>query len=458
MFSSSPFVRALAFVAIAGPLLSALGRPSGAVRSAPRIGRGAARAASAAVVAVALSWSPPTPAAEPQPIEPEADAIFLPSLVSPIVWSPAQTPITAFAGTDGQYHLQYQLLITNATAADAAITDGDVLDPRTDQPTGNNRSLSADGVDIRLEVRLFSVQNSITSADFGDTIPAGQIAVMFFYLTYPSVDAIPPNLKHRFTAARTVNGVTTSYTSEDDDSTPVSTAQPVVLSPPLTGTLWMDANGSGPSVYAHRYTLQPTNGALRPPEVFAIDWIKLDDQGRMYVGDNTKNESYFGYGQKILSVSDGIVVEAIDGVPDQIPNHLVPPTDINGLAGNHVYVAIGDGNYAIYGHMKPGSVAVAVGQHVRNGQLLGLLGNSGSSTAPHLHFQISDAGSVTNSNGLPYVFDQMRYRASLVGPIFPTVDDMSAKGLVPQFDTSGAGQRRFEMPLQGDVIDFRQRR
>jgi peptidase M23-like protein len=454
MITFRPFLRTMA---LGGPLVSGFGRHSGAVQSAPRIGSCAARAASAAVVAVALSWSPPTRAAEPQPIEPEADGIFLPALLSPIVWSPTEMPITAFAGTDGQYHLQYQLLITNATTADAIITDGDVLDPRTDQPTGNNRSLSADGVDIRLNVRLFSVQNSITSADFGDTIPAGQIAVMFFYLSYPSVEAIPPNLKHRFTAARTVNGVTTSYTSEDDGSTPVSTAQPVVLSPPLTGTGWLDANGSGPSVYEHRYTLQPTNGALRPPEVFAIDWIKLDDRGRAYVGDNTKNESFFAFGQKILSASDGVVIEAIDGVPDQIPNHVVPPTDLNGLAGNHVYVAMGDGKYAIYGHMKRGSVAVSVGQHVRDGQLLGLLGNSGNSTAPHLHFQISDSGSVVNTNGLPYVFDRMFHRARIVGPIFPTVDDMEGKGLIPQFDTSGAGPRRFEMPLQGDVTNFRQR-
>src|SRR5690348_10238043 len=126
MITFRPFLRTMA---LGSPLVSGFGRHSGAVQSAPRIGSCAARAASAAVVAVALSWSP-TRAAEPQPIEPEADGIFLPALLSPIVWSPTEMPITAFAGTDGQYHLQYQLLITNATTADAIITDGDVLDPR----------------------------------------------------------------------------------------------------------------------------------------------------------------------------------------------------------------------------------------------------------------------------------------------------------------------------------------
>jgi len=261
-------------------------------------------AAAAAVAAAALAWSPPTPAAEPVP------GILLPVNFAPIVWSPTATPITTFAATDGQYHLQYQLLITNVTPMDAVIMDGDVLDPRTDEPTGNNRSLSADGVDIRLKARPFSVPKTPTSAGFGDTIPAGQSAVMYFYLTYPSVEAIPPNLKHRFTATWTRNGKPTSVESEDDGSTPVSTARAVVLSPPLTGTGWLDGNGSGPSVYDHRSALQPIDGALHANQVFAIDCMKLDGQGRLYVGDNTKNESFFGFGQKILSASDGMVVEA----------------------------------------------------------------------------------------------------------------------------------------------------
>ena len=427
--------------------VNGLCRHSGALRSAPKIGRWATCAAAAAVAAAALSWSLPTPAAEPVP------GILLPVSFAPIVWSPTATPITTFAATDGQYHLQYQLLITNATGVDAVITDGDVLDPRTDEPTGNNRSLSADGVDITLKARPFSVPRTFTSAGFGDTIPAGQSAVMYFYLTYPSVEVIPPNLKHRFTGTWTRNGMPTSFTSEDDGSTPVSTAQAVVLSPPLTGTAWLDANGSGPSVYEHRSALQPIDGALHANQVFAIDWMKLDGQGRLYVGDNTRNESFFGFGQKILSATDGMVVEAIDGEPDNTPNKL-PVLETNRLGGNHVYVDIGDGKYAIYNHMKRGSVAVSVGQRVRTGQLLGLLGNSGNSDAPHLHFQISDDASSVLSTGVPYVFNRMYHQARLAVPISPTLIDMIEKGLIPQFDTTGAGPQRLEIPLQGEVNSF----
>src|SRR5262245_45356447 len=98
--------------------VNGLCRHSGALRSAPKIGRWARCAAAAAVAAAALSWSPPTPAADLEPDEiflqaaDPAPGILLPVVFSQIAWSPTATPITTFAATDGQYHLQYQLLIT----------------------------------------------------------------------------------------------------------------------------------------------------------------------------------------------------------------------------------------------------------------------------------------------------------------------------------------------------------
>jgi murein DD-endopeptidase MepM/ murein hydrolase activator NlpD len=65
---------------------------------------------------------------------------------------------------------------------------------------------------------------------------------------------------------------------------------------------------------------------------------------------------------------------------------------------------IGDGLFAFYAHMQPGSLRVKVGDKVRRGQVLGLLGNTGNSTEPHLHFQICNASSELGSEGLPYAF------------------------------------------------------
>jgi murein DD-endopeptidase MepM/ murein hydrolase activator NlpD len=61
--------------------------------------------------------------------------------------------------------------------------------------------------------------------------------------------------------------------------------------------------------------------------------------------------------------------------------------------------------FAFYAHMQPGSLRVKLGEKVRRGQVLGLVGNSGNSTAPHLHFHVTDANSPLESEGLPYVFE-----------------------------------------------------
>ena len=135
----------------------------------------------------------------------------------------------------------------------------------------------------------------------------------------------------------------------------------------------------------------------------------------------------------------------IDTCPSRILNNY---TEIS-------YIELNPKQYAVYAHLKPHSVLVKIGDHVHAGQQLGQLGNSGNSTAPHLHFQLSDAPSVIDANSLPFVFAHMSYAKRIVGPIYPTIDKMTEVNFIPQFDSTGAGPRRLEMPLQGDVIDFK---
>jgi murein DD-endopeptidase MepM/ murein hydrolase activator NlpD len=97
------------------------------------------------------------------------------------------------------------------------------------------------------------------------------------------------------------------------------------------------------------------------------------------------NRNYRCYGAEALAVADGVVVEV--------------------RAGNHIALDLGHGHYAHYGHFQPGSIRVRKGDRVRRGQVLGLVGNSGNSTEPHLHFQISDGPAILASDGLPYELD-----------------------------------------------------
>ena len=72
--------------------------------------------------------------------------------------------------------------------------------------------------------------------------------------------------------------------------------------------------------------------------------------------------------------------------------------------GNHIIMTTSDGNYIIYGHLAQNSITVQEGDTVSQGQVIGKMGNSGSSTGTHLHFQI-DVGGYANS----YAVDPTTY-------------------------------------------------
>src|SRR5262249_40464583 len=149
------------------------------------------------------------------------------------------------------------------------------------------------------------------------------------------------------------------------------------------------------------------DGNMVVPQRFAIDWIKIDRRHRGWVGNPNRLSSYFSYGQPEIAVAAGTVVFARDGMPNARPPHHPKPPPLAKLPGNTVTLRVRPGIYVLYAHMKPGSVRVHVGEHVRRGQLLGQLGNSGNSATPHLHLQVQTTPSFVG-DGLPFVFDRFK--------------------------------------------------
>jgi murein DD-endopeptidase MepM/ murein hydrolase activator NlpD len=157
----------------------------------------------------------------------------------------------------------------------------------------------------------------------------------------------------------------------------------------------------------------------------------------------------------VFASAAGRVVEVVDNLPDQVPGQLPPGISAADAAGNHVIVDIGRGRFTLYAHLIPGSAAVTEGQVVQQGDLLGRLGNSGNTDAPHLHFQVMNRPSALDANGLPFVFRRMELRGRFAG----TLDQLNTtafSGAPLQIDTSGSGLRKKEMPLTLDVLDFKQ--
>lgn len=132
---------------------------------------------------------------------------------------------------------------------------------------------------------------------------------------------------------------------------------------------------------------------------FAYDLVVVED-GRTHRGEGRTNEDYHCFGLGILAPARGRVVEARDDLPDNTPgemNPAVPP-------GNHVILDHGNGEYSFLAHLMQGSARVRLGDEVETGDTLGLCGNSGNSSEPHLHYHLQNSPEFGRGEGLPARF------------------------------------------------------
>ncbi|MEI6796368.1 MAG: peptidoglycan DD-metalloendopeptidase family protein [Methanomassiliicoccales archaeon] len=177
------------------------------------------------------------------------------------------------------------------------------------------------------------------------------------------------------------------------------------IGPPLSGANWIGVETSIATSHHMRDQITLDN-ITRCPQRYAVDYMMMFDDMTYYRNDGKNNSDWYCYGADLLAVADGVVTYAIDGIEDNTPFGINSSLPLLQAGGNYVIIDIGDGNFAQYGHMIPGSVNVTVGQHVTKGQVIGLQGNSGNSYGPHLHFQLgTDPYSILASEGLPFQLD-----------------------------------------------------
>jgi hypothetical protein len=348
-----------------------------------------------------------------------------PAMLTPVVQSVVAQP-RWYRADDGRFHLEYELLLTNTVPLTVRVTELEVLDGRGQR------------IDVLSGDRLEASTTMLgTETEPATELPASTVGVVWLDLSFANRRQIPSEVRHRLTidvGPGLPVGPTITYTG---GVAAVVRTPPVAIGPPLTGGRWVAIAGpSGP----HRRALQAVNGALHNGQRFAVDFsARLDDDARTHVGDPFRNDSYLDYGEPVLAVGAGTIVEAVDSLPDQIPNRK-EPVPLAAADGNHVILRLDRGVFVGYAHLLPGSVRVRRGERVRAGQILGELGNSGESTGPHLHLQVMNRPSFLDADGLPFVF----HRFELDG-YTPSLDAFIAADLtgdpVP-IDATTAGTRR----------------
>jgi murein DD-endopeptidase MepM/ murein hydrolase activator NlpD len=364
----------------------------------------------ATVVVVAgctAAFSTTTPVAD-RATEPPAVGVsgaFTPLTASVIT---APTPLRA---SDGKTHLAVDLQVTNTAPRAATLTRVTLTDAA---------SPSSVLADLR-EAPLLGT--TVLAGDLAlartTVIPAFSTALVVIDAIAPEgsqPSALQPHLSADFAPPQPGQppyvSIFPNQITEDLPAFAVKSDPVLSIGAPLAGGTWLTINACC-SISAHRGAVLGRDGTLVGPERYAIDFSRIGDSGDLYAGSSHTLQSDLSYGAELLAVADGTVVSVSDELPDQPLG--VNPTGFSlaQLTGNEIVLKLSTRVYALYAHNEPGSLRVKVGQKVTKGQVLALLGNSGNSTAPHLHFQLMAGPEALNSDGLPFTWDRYTLYGSI---------------------------------------------
>ena len=354
--------------------------------------------------------------------------------------------------SDGKVHLTYELVLTNVAPASVRIDRVELNDAATSAPVPG----ATGRVDLT-PLQVGTGSEGVSDAGAGATsvtIAPATTYLAWVDVAFPQRSDLPAAIEHVVTGA---------VLGPNAPPTPIqlrlgriapATDGPVVVGAPVPAGTWYMSEGCCADDTHHRRGIEPVNGVLEVPQRFAIDLFRLDDQHRTWVGDPAKLESYLSYRQPVLSVAAGTVTAAQDGLANntQVPN----PTNlatIGETVGNHVIVQIADGVYALYAHLDPGSVAVRVGDRVTRGQQLGLIGSSGISTTPHLHFQLLTTPTYFPADSQAYAFDSFTVLGRVTARLWDDNVGLQPSGVLP-FEVTSSSARTNQLPLDRDVVQF----
>jgi len=151
---------------------------------------------------------------------------------------------------------------------------------------------------------------------------------------------------------------------------------------------------------------------------FGFDLVKVDKDMNLSSNSEKGNETFSFYGEEVIAIADGVITSTFDQLPENpAAGKLLPEEDLGKIiaesgylpiaGGNHIVIEHPEGEYSFYAHLIPNSIKVKVGEKIKQGQVIGLLGNSGNSSAPHLHFQLMQGQDPLTARGLPCRFTNL---------------------------------------------------
>ncbi len=363
-----------------------------------------------------------------------------PQDITPLLAEVPYAPIP-FTGSDGQTHMVYELEATNFSDGETTIEQLEVLDPD-----------SGDVLDTLDTEEVASRLQPVGLRDAAEAFDPSMTALIFLHVTFDEPDEVPDRLVHRVSLQAEAAPPDQQQTTEEVGPTEVDRRGVALVGPPLRGSNYIAADSCCDATRHTRAAL-PIDGQLWLAQRYAVDYEQLDVNNRIYSGEKEDLESYTIYGQEAIAVADGTVVKVVDGLPEQEPGEFPQGISPEEADGNSVILDLRGGNYALYAHFQPGSIRVQEGDRVRRGDVLALVGNSGNSIAPHLHFHVMNGPLSLASNGLPYVVDSFTLTGRTAGT--DAFDEAEAEGTPLEVTPVDPPETVTQaMPLDQAVVSF----
>lgn len=198
--------------------------------------------------------------------------------------------------------------------------------------------------------------------------------------------------------------------------------EPIIVGFPLRGE-WLSPTTPGTKIPSHGTNQLGTRYAY---DFIQVDWERLGlpaYRGSLpqYLLRGMPLKEYYCWGQDVYSPCDGIVIQAQDGYEERERTNLrsdminayknansfdPQKDDIQSVAGNYIIIKYDSSVYAALVHLQTGSIQVSLGQNIKKGEVIGRVGHSGNSFAPHLHFQLMDSSNIAIANGIPCAFEE----------------------------------------------------
>lgn len=373
--------------------------------------------------------------------------LFIPMLgecaeILPINISSLKAPIVV--PTETENILVYELHIINTNEKGVRVGLIEIMDQK------NKPITTYFGAQLKQNSLVYDSKGKVETNDI--QLEKNMGAFVYIWIARPKSEKAPTSLIHKIWLVELNADKSEALTQPQFFTQEVSEEKPVVLGHPLKGANWVAAGALAPDSY-HRHAILPIEGKFYLAQRYAVDWEQICPDGKSVHGSVFDNANWNAFGHEVFAVADGVVTKVHEGVAENTPPQLPSPTlPLADVPGNYVMLKIHQNDkdyYILNAHMQPGSIRVKENDKIKRGDLIGIAGNTGNSSAPHLHLHVCDANSPLKSEGVPFVFDEV----GLVGAL----DEIDMEyGIWRPLKEWKSTNVKLKCPLENQVFNFTQ--